>query len=152
MVRLTRRYRFSASHRLHARGLSEAENRALYGKCNNPHGHGHDYSLEVGVSGAVDPVTGCVVDLGALDALVSGEVLGTFDHRNLNEELPEFADSVPTTENLAAAIERRLARRWAEAFPDGWPRLERIGLRETARNSVELLRTPFDPGDSERTG
>jgi 6-pyruvoyltetrahydropterin/6-carboxytetrahydropterin synthase len=152
MVRLTRRYRFSASHRLHARGLSEAENRALYGRCNNPYGHGHDYSLEVGVSGPVDLVTGCAVDLGALDALVGAEVLAAFDHRNLNEELPEFAASVPTTENLAAAIERRLARRWADAFPDGWPRLDKIGLRETARNSVELMRNPAPPRRSEGIG
>lgn len=140
MVRLTRRYRFSASHRLHADGLSDAENRKLYGKCNNPYGHGHDYWLEVGVSGPVDPVTGCAVDLSALDALVHSEVIERLDHRNLNEEAPEFAHSVPTAENLAGAIEERLGRRWAEIFPGEWPRLDRIGLRETKRNSVELAR------------
>jgi 6-pyruvoyltetrahydropterin/6-carboxytetrahydropterin synthase len=138
MVRLTRRYRFSASHRLHTGALGEAENRSLYGKCNNPYGHGHDYTLEVAVTGPVDPETGCAVDLEALDALVRQEVLADFDHRNLNEELPDFASCVPTSENVAAAIARRLSRRWAEAFPEGRPRLDRIGLRETPRNSVAL--------------
>jgi 6-pyruvoyltetrahydropterin/6-carboxytetrahydropterin synthase len=138
MVRLTRRYRFSASHRLHSDVLGDAENRDLYGKCDNPYGHGHDYTLEISVSGPVDPQTGCAVDLEALDALVRKEVLANFDHRNLNEELPDFAACVPTSENVAAAIARRLSRRWAEAFPEDRPRLDRIGLRETARNAVAL--------------
>ena len=92
MIRLTRRYRFSASHRLHADGISEAENRALYGKCNNPHGHGHDYVLDVSLRGRVDGETGRVADVAALDRLVRERVLEAFDQRNLNAEVAAFAD------------------------------------------------------------
>ncbi len=129
-MRLTRRYRFCASHRLNAQGLSEAENRALYGKCNNPYGHGHDYVLEVSVRGTVDAKTGRIADLGALDALVQSKVLEAFDHRNLNIEVPELAGVVPTTENLVSEIERRLRVQW----PEGVGRLDRIRVQETKRN------------------
>src|SRR5579885_3057226 len=95
---LTRRYMFSASHRLHSEALSEAENRTTYGKCNNPYGHGHNYHLEVTVSGQVDHRTGMVCNLVDLDEFVHREILATFDHENLNC-LPEFSKSVPTTEN-----------------------------------------------------
>ena len=138
MIRLTRRYRFSASHRLHARGLSEAENRELYGKCNNPYGHGHDYLLEVGVRGPVEERSGRVADVAALDRLVGGEVIRAFDHRDLNQDVPEFASVVPTTENLALEVERRLRRNWSAAFPGEWPRLDRIRIRETKRNIFEI--------------
>ncbi len=133
-MRLTRVYRFSASHRLHAAGLSEEANRALYGKCNNPYGHGHDYAVEIGVEGPVEARTGRVVDIAALDKLVRAEVIDAFDHRNLNKEAPEFASAVPTTENLARAIEARLEWAW----PEGWPRLARIGVEETPRNRFEI--------------
>jgi 6-pyruvoyltetrahydropterin/6-carboxytetrahydropterin synthase len=138
MIRLTRRYRFSASHRLHARGLSEAENRELYGKCNNPYGHGHDYLLEVGVRGPVEERSGRVADVAALDRLVGGEVIRAFDHRDLNQDVPEFASLPPTTENLALEVERRLRRNWSAAFPGEWPRLDRIRIRETKRNIFEI--------------
>ncbi len=100
---LTRRYVFSASHRLHSDELSESENLATYGKCNNPYGHGHNYALEVTVSGQVNPQTGMVCDLTDLDDSVRREVLDRFDHENLNVR-QEFANIVPTTENLSAVI------------------------------------------------
>jgi 6-pyruvoyltetrahydropterin/6-carboxytetrahydropterin synthase len=138
MIRLTRRYRFSASHRLHARELSEAGNRELYGKCNNPYGHGHDYLLEVSVRGPVEERSGQVADVAALDRLVGGEVIRAFDHRDLNQDVPEFASLVPTTENLALEVERRLRRNWSAVFPGEWPRLDRIRIRETKRNIFEI--------------
>jgi 6-pyruvoyltetrahydropterin/6-carboxytetrahydropterin synthase len=138
VIRLTRRYRFSASHRLHSQELSEAQNRELYGQCNNPRGHGHDYLLEVGVLGPVDQRSGRVADVAALDALVAGEAIRPFDHRNLNQDVAEFASTVPTAENLALEIERRLRAAWSAVFPGEWPRLERIRIRETKRNAIEL--------------
>lgn len=139
MIRLTRRYRFSASHRLHAGQLSEAENRELYGKCSNPYGHGHDYLLEVSVRGPVEERSGRAADLAALDRLVLAEAVRPFDHRNLNEDVPEFAAVVPTTENLALEIQQRLRRSWSAAFPGQWPRLDGIKIRETKRNTFEIL-------------
>jgi 6-pyruvoyltetrahydropterin/6-carboxytetrahydropterin synthase len=106
---LGRRYRLSASHRLHTERLSEDENRAVYGKCANPHGHGHNYTVEVLVGGEIDAATGMVMDLVELDGCVSREVLEPFDHRNLNT-LREFENRVPTTENLCMEIERRLRK------------------------------------------
>src|ERR1700689_5620742 len=100
---LTRRYRFSASHRLHSEQMSAQENRATYGKCNNPHGHGHNYRLEVAVSGQVDPSTGMVCNLVDLDGFVERELLSRYDLENLNT-LQEFAKSVPSTENLCVEI------------------------------------------------
>ena len=98
-----RRYTISASHRLHADALSAEENRATYGKCNNPHGHGHNYVLEVLVGGEVDAETGMVVNLAALDAVVRVRVIERFDHVNLNLD-PLFVNRVPTTENLSRAV------------------------------------------------
>ena len=138
MTRLTRRYRFCASHRLHAPRLSDAENRELYGKCNNPHGHGHNYTLEVSVTGPVDGATGRVLSVGDLDRLVGERVLEKFDHRNLNEQIPEFARVAPTTENLALEIRRRLSAHWKTAFPGPSPALERVRIYETKRNIFEL--------------
>lgn len=140
MMRLTRRYRFSASHRLHSPALTESENRELYGKCNNPHGHGHDYLLEVTVSGTADPRSGRLANVACLDQLVREEVLEVFDHRNLNTEVPEFEQAPPTTENLLRAIDRRLGRQWSTVFPGGSPALERIRLGETKRNIFESIR------------
>ena len=137
MFRLTRRYGFSASHRLHAAALSEQENREIYGKCNNPYGHGHDYTLEVSVRGPLEPETGRAADIAALDRLVFAQALSPFDHRNLNLDAPEFAALPPTTENLALVIERRLLGAWSGVFPGEWPRLDRIRIQETRRNRFE---------------
>ena len=98
-----RRYLLSASHRLHSGALSAEENRAVYGKCNHPHGHGHNYVVEVLAGGGVDPETGMVIDLAALDKTVKARVLERFDHTNLNLD-PYFKDRVPTTENLCRAV------------------------------------------------
>jgi|SRR5579871_2372159 len=127
---LTRRYVFSASHRLHCDVLSEAENRAVYGKCNNPHGHGHNYFLEVTVSGQVDSATGMVCNLAELDGAVQQQVLSRFDHVNLNLS-SEFAARVPTTENLSVAIFDILKQTFRAAH------LERVSLEETGKNSFE---------------
>jgi 6-pyruvoyltetrahydropterin/6-carboxytetrahydropterin synthase len=137
-MRLTRRYRFSASHRLHSPAFSEDENRELYGKCSNPYGHGHDYVLEVIAEGTMDPVSGQVVHVPTLDRLVSEEVLQDFDHRYMNADLGEFKTMVPTSENIIRVIEGRLMARWPDAFPGAGPRLEGIRLRETKRNLFEL--------------
>ena len=125
---LTRRYSFAAAHRLHSPRLSEAENWRIYGKCNNPYGHGHNYVLEVTVSGPVDPATGMITHLDELDRFVEREVLDTFDHKHLNEEISAFRERVPTTENLCIEIYNRL-----RAFTGA--RLERVGLEETSLNS-----------------
>ncbi|MCZ2078365.1 MAG: 6-carboxytetrahydropterin synthase [Bryobacterales bacterium] len=138
MIRVTRRYRFSASHRLHAEVLSDEENRALYGKCNNPFGHGHNYVLEISVRGPVDPVTGRAVNLEALDSLVHRWAVEAFDRRNLNTEISEFRGIVPTTENLGREIYRRLNANWQSAFPAGQPTLEKVRIAETERNIFEI--------------
>jgi len=131
-MRLTRRYRFAASHRLNTEALSPEENTRLYGKCNNPYGHGHDYVLDVTVEGKVRP-DGQVVERQALDALVTDQVLARLDHRNLNCDVPELAERVPTTENLASAIEDMLKRNWR--LP---ARLAKVRISETAKNTFEL--------------
>jgi 6-pyruvoyltetrahydropterin/6-carboxytetrahydropterin synthase len=142
MIRLTRRYRFSASHKLHSSALSASENAATYGKCNNPHGHGHDYSLEVGVTGVPDPASGRVVDVRALDRLVEAEVLSKLRHRDLNTEATELSGLVPTSENLAAGIVRMLETSWRRTFPDGRPALDRVRIHETRRNLFEISKLP----------
>src|SRR4051794_2832323 len=116
-MKLTRRYRFSASHRLHAPQLTNEDNRQIFGKCNNPYGHGHNYALEVTVNGPVDPATGCVVNLQSLDSLVNDRVLARYDHRNLNTDIPAFTSIPPTTENVTSEIRRDLAGAWPAAFP-----------------------------------
>ncbi len=136
-LQVTRRYRFAAAHRLHAAAFSEQENQALYGKCNNPNGHGHDYVLEVSVTGPVHEATGRLLSPATLDRLVAEEVLAAFDHRNLNAEVPEFSQAPPTTENLTQLIRRRLLERWAELGHE--VRLAGIRLRETQRNTFEIL-------------
>ena len=138
MIRVTRRYRFSASHRLHAASLSDERNRELYGKCDNPYGHGHNYEIAVSARGPLDPRSGRVLDPAALDRLVDEQVLRPFDHRNLNEEVPEFQNAVPTTENLANEIFRRLHVHWKSAFPGGGPVLEKVSIAETPRNIFEV--------------
>ena len=108
MVLLTRRADFSASHFYYDDALSEAENVRLFGKCANRNGHGHNYTLEVTVAGAVDPVSGFVVDLKRLKEIIQREVVSVYDHRHLNLDVPEFKTAMPTTENIAIAIWRRL--------------------------------------------
>ena len=138
MIRVTRRYEFSASHRLHAAGLTEEENRRLYGKCNNPFGHGHNYVLEVSVRGPVEARSGRAVDPVALDRLVRERVMREFDHKNLNEEIDAFQRVVPTTENLSLLIHDRLKRGWRSVFPGPWPELEKVRIAETERNIFEV--------------
>lgn len=137
MIRVTRRYRFAASHRLNSTRFSEQANRELYGKCNNPHGHGHDYVLEVTAVGPVDSASGQAVKISALDRLVAEQVLADFDHKYVNADLAEFRELVPTSENIIGVIEGRLQRHWREAFPGEWPRLQSVRLQETRRNRFE---------------
>ena len=131
IARVTRRVHFSAGHRLHNPDLSDEENRVTYGLCNNPAGHGHNYELEVTVEGPVDPVTGYVMDLKGLKRLLEKEVLTDVDHANLNVDVDWMAGLIPTTENLAVAIWRRLEGGLAGV------RLLSVRLWETDRNSVE---------------
>ena len=126
---LSRRYHLSASHRLHTESFSAEQNRAAYGKCNNPHGHGHNYVIEVTVGGPVDPVTGMVCDLGALDTFAREQLLDRFDHQNLNT-LPEFQSSVSTTENFTREVHRIFT-----AFPHA--ELTGVRIEETSNNSFE---------------
>jgi 6-pyruvoyltetrahydropterin/6-carboxytetrahydropterin synthase len=127
---LGRRYRFAASHRLHSPKLSEQENTRVYGKCNNPFGHGHNYVVEVLVSGDVNPATGMIVNLSDLDSFVEREVIEAFDHKSLNEDVALFREQVPTTENICIEIFERLRK-----FPQA--RLERVRVEETSNNSFE---------------
>lgn len=127
---LTRRYLFSASHRLHNEEFSPEKNRDVYGKCNNPYGHGHNYRLEVTVSGQVDERTGMVCNLVDLDSFVQREILERYDHQNLNT-VPEFAKRVPTTENLSTEVYDILRRGFRQAH------LEKVRIEETMMNSFE---------------
>jgi 6-pyruvoyltetrahydropterin/6-carboxytetrahydropterin synthase len=129
-VELGRRYRFAASHRLHSAQLSEEENWRVFGKCNNPYGHGHNYTVEIRVSGDVDPATGMIANLADLDGFVEREVIEPFDHKAFNEDVPAFRDRVPTTENLCMEIFQRL-----KSFPKA--KLERVRVEETGKNSFE---------------
>jgi len=108
-VYLTRKVEFAASHYYHNPAFSAEENRRIFGKCNNPNGHGHNYTLEVTVKGVVDNQTGFVLDLKDLKDILNREVMDVFDHRHLNKEVPEFASQIPTTENIAIAIWNRVA-------------------------------------------
>src|ERR1700743_2128873 len=127
---LTRRYWFSASHRLHNDSMSAEENRAVYGKCNNPHGHGHNYALEVTVSGQVDQHTGMICNLLDLDSFVNEKILERFGHQNLNI-LAEFQEIVPTTENLCVEIFEVLKKDFHHAHVD------KVRIEETMLNSFE---------------
>jgi 6-pyruvoyltetrahydropterin/6-carboxytetrahydropterin synthase len=127
---LSRRYLLSASHRLYSEAYSEEKNRAVYGKCSNPHGHGHNYVVEVTVGGRVDPVTGMVCNLADLDSCVQKNVIDRFDHTNLNFD-ERFSDEVPTTENLCIAIHDLLAEHFVHAD------LERVRVEETRNNFFE---------------
>lgn len=108
MILLTRKAEFSASHYYWIPAWSEEENARAFGKCSNRNGHGHNYTLEVTVAGEVDPQTGFVVDLKDLKDVLEREVVSVYDHRHLNLEVPEFAEAMPTTENIAIAVWKRL--------------------------------------------
>jgi 6-pyruvoyltetrahydropterin/6-carboxytetrahydropterin synthase len=125
MVYLTRKSEFSAAHYYHNPELSPEENQRLFGKCNNPNGHGHNYTLEVTVKGEVNALSGFVVDLKELKDVLEREVLSALDHRFLNKEVPEFRNRIPTTENLAISIWERLQSKLKVA------QLHRVRLYET---------------------
>jgi 6-pyruvoyltetrahydropterin/6-carboxytetrahydropterin synthase len=133
---LTRTVAFSAAHRYYRPEWSEQENRRTFGACANPHGHGHNYALDVTVCGAIDAETGFSVDLGVLDRLLEQEVLGRFDHQHINHAIPEFGEGelIPTSENLLAYLWPRLER----GLPDG-VRLYRLRLHEDARLFVDYF-------------
>jgi len=131
VIALTRRYEFPAAHLLAQPSLSDAENRRLYGKCANPNGHGHNYGVEVSVSGRVDPLSGRIADPDILDAIFDERVRARFGHRYLNDD-PAFADRVPTAENIAQVIHDELAGAIDERTG---ARLVRVRVRETRRNS-----------------
>jgi 6-pyruvoyltetrahydropterin/6-carboxytetrahydropterin synthase len=135
-IELGRRYHFSASHRLHSAHLSKEENSRVFGKCNNPFGHGHNYVLEVSVSGKVDPATGMIANLTDLDRFVERTVLQVFDHKSLNDDVAVFQEKVPTTENLCIDIYERL-----KTFPHA--KLERVRIEETRNNSFEYAGEEF---------
>lgn len=135
MIALTRRYRFPAAHVLASPDLPRAENERVFGKCANPNGHGHDYGVEVTVSGPVDPATGQVVAPEALDALFDERVRGPFSHRMLND-CPAFRGRVPTAENIARVVHDALE-----------PGLARSGVRLERVRVVETSRNTFDYGD-----
>lgn len=131
IVTVTRRLRFNAAHRVHNPALSDVENARLFGKCNHPNWHGHNYVLEVSVEGEVDPVTGYVVDLGHVRDVCERAAIEHLDHRNLNLDVPFLAGVNPTTENLVVALWGVLAPALAPA------RLRRLRLHETENNHVE---------------
>lgn len=135
-VHLTRRYMFSASHRLHHPGLWEHENRSLYGKCNNPGGHGHNYFLEVTVAGSVEPRSGMVIHLAELDQYVQNKVLDCFQESSLNE-LPNFREQVPTTENVCVEIYEILQEGWGSLSSAQGAVLKQVRLEETSSNFFE---------------
>ncbi|WP_209121573.1 6-carboxytetrahydropterin synthase [Alkalihalobacillus sp. BA299] len=129
MVRLTRKYHFCTAHRLHSEHLSNEENLALFGKCNNPYGHGHNYYLEVTVSGVPDPVTGMIANIAEIDKIVDEEISQRFDHKHLNLDTEEFKDLNPTSENVAVVIWDLLSPKLTNLF--------KIGLYETEKNYFE---------------
>lgn len=131
VVTVTRRLKFNAAHRVHNPTLSDEENRATFGKCNNPYGHGHNYTLDVSVSGEVNPQTGYVMDLARLNTLVEREVVDAVDHHNLNVDVPFMQGVIPTAENLIVAFWRILQGAVAPAT------LTRLVLWETDNNYVE---------------
>ena len=130
-VHLSRRYHFSASHRLHVDALSPEDNRAMFGKCNHPFGHGHNYVVEVTLAGSVDAATGMVTNLSDLDSFAQRTMLSLFDHANLNT-LEPFLDRVSTTENLCIEVWRMFAD-----YP--YATLERVRIEETENNSFEYF-------------
>ena len=138
MFRVTRRYRFAASHRLHSTALSEQENERIYGKCNHPYGHGHNYTVDVSARGPLDPATGRALDPASLDGLVTRQLIEPFDHCNLNLDVEWPEAVVPTSENLGVEICRRLKNNWNSVFPGDWPKLDKVRIEETPSNIFEI--------------
>ncbi|MCS6926152.1 MAG: 6-carboxytetrahydropterin synthase [Candidatus Binatia bacterium] len=130
MILCTKTFGFSAAHRLHSEALSEEDNRVVFGKCNNPHGHGHNYTLEVTIRGEVDPRSGQLVNARLLETVVQQEVIERFDHKHLNEEVPEFRGVNPTGENIAKVIWDLLKPRLGEC-------LVKVGVWETPKSLFE---------------
>ena len=133
-MKTTHKYEFAAAHRLHSPFQTEEENTALYGKCNNPRGHGHNYGLEVTVEGTVNADSGSIISTLELDKIVQDEIFERFDHKHLNEDCPEFTNLIPTSENLARVIFDILQKK----IDDGTRRLARVGLHETQKNYFEV--------------
>lgn len=138
MTDLTRRFAFSAAHRLRSEALSEEENVRVFGKCANPFGHGHDYCMEVTVSGNPDAHSGMLLPRGAFDDWVRESVIERIDHRHLNADVREFAKLVPTTENLTLVVEKWLREGWPRRFPGRECPLSGVRIEETPRNSFRL--------------
>ena len=134
-VYITRKARFSAAHRYHNPAWTAEKNREVFGPCNNPFGHGHNYEVEVTVEGEVDAETGMVMNLREIDAVLDEEVVSRMDHRHLNEELPEWKDRVPTTENIAIAIWQRVEPRLVRKSA----RLHRVRVYESPELYAEYL-------------
>ncbi len=139
MVRLSQKFEFSATHRLHNPALSDDENCRLYGKCNNPHGHGHNYEVQVTLRGSPTSATGLLLDVPAFERIVAATVIDRFDHKNLNVELPEFRDGpdgrglIPSVENIAMTIYRLLKPR----FTDAGAQLASVTVWETPKTWCE---------------
>jgi 6-pyruvoyltetrahydropterin/6-carboxytetrahydropterin synthase len=138
MTTLTRRYHFSASHRLDSAALSPAENERLFGKCNHPFGHGHDYVLEVTVAGEPDAVSGLIVPVRRIDNLVADKILRLFRNRYINLDVEQFAHLVPTTENVTQVVADLLRQNWREHMGESTARPARVCVEETGRNSCEI--------------
>ena len=134
MIHLSRRVSFSMAHRLHNSALSDEQNRLLYGRCNNPNGHGHRYTLQVTVGGEVDPQTGFVFDLTQLDRILHQAIIEPFDHRNFDRDFEEYADVISSGENLVRVFWQRLAPHFPPATP-----LVGLLLQETEKNSFEYF-------------
>ncbi|MGI4755717.1 MAG: 6-pyruvoyl trahydropterin synthase family protein [Janthinobacterium lividum] len=143
MIFLTRKAEFSSAHFYRNTAWSDEKNREVFGKCANPHGHGHNYTLEVTVAGEVDPLTGFVVDLKLLKDILEREVVNVYDHRHLNHEVPEFATANPTTENIAVAIWKRLHGKVPNA------RLHRVRVYEMADLFADYYGEMTDSSDSD---
>ncbi len=139
MISVTRRYYFSASHRLHAPGLTSQVNALMYGKCNNPFGHGHNYELEVTLTGHVHPKTGLLIERAEFDRLVHENIIRVFSGRNINLDIPAFRSLVPTTENIVRIISKMLEQSWAASPAAGNARISRVQVQETDRNGFEIL-------------
>jgi 6-pyruvoyltetrahydropterin/6-carboxytetrahydropterin synthase len=138
MTTLTRRYRFSASHRLDSSALSARESERIFGKCNHPFGHGHDYVLEVTVAGEPDGVSGLILPISELDELVEEKILRLFRYRYINLDVGQFASVIPTTENVTQAVADLLKQNWREHIGERAARIERVRIEETGRNSCEI--------------
>jgi 6-pyruvoyltetrahydropterin/6-carboxytetrahydropterin synthase len=134
MLKLTQSFEFSASHRLAIPTLSDSENRELFGKCSNPHGHGHNYILEVTVAGEPIQPDGALTNVGIIDRIVRENIIDAFDHKNLNSECPEFSDLNPTVENIAAVIFTKLTDKFVGS------QLDRVRVWETPKTSAEVTR------------